>query len=415
MDEVEEPLEDVTKDCFVHEDDAEVNEESNNNGHDDETTTDGTREWDGESSSASSSAASDLTAVTEFLPLEKAKSIVWNYFGFPARSGKFIQKDKRLQKEVYCKLCRRSLSYKGNTMNMIVHLQSRHSAVYSDIVDQLKTTGSAHSSAPLPKDQLSIEDSFKKLTPLSRSSSRWKVLTNSVCYFLAKGLHPLSTVNDQGFLNMLKIFEPRYTPPDRTTFSQHYLPELYTKEREKICKQTSDGLQWYAVTCDGWSSRANHSYLSVTLHYINNEWELKHFLLEIGEMVEQHTAINLANYLEEVLDRWNLPVTQISAVVTDNASNITAAIARLERQHLGCFSHTLQLSVQKALNLSAVSRAIGRGKRLVSHFHSSVKSTNVLHQKQRDLKHKEHKLIQVKFCFSLTIQMYLHYFIGCEH
>ena len=126
VDEVVEPLEDVTKDCFVCEDDAEVNEESDDNGDDDETTTDGTREWDGESSSASSSGASDLTAVTEFLPLEKVKSIVWNYFGLPARSGKFIQKDKRVRKEVYCKLCRRSLSYKGNTTNMIVHLQSRH-------------------------------------------------------------------------------------------------------------------------------------------------------------------------------------------------------------------------------------------------------------------------------------------------
>ena len=114
--------------------------------------------------------------------------------------------------------------------------------------------------------------------------------------------------------------------------------------------------------------------------------------------MEQHTAINLANYLE-VLYCWNLPVTQNSAVVTDNASNITAAIAMLERQRLGCFSHTLQLSVQKALNLPVMSRAIGRGKRLVSHFHSSVKSTNVLRQKQRDLKHKEHKLIQVNFYF----------------
>ena len=27
------------------------------------------------------------------------------------------------------------------------------------------------------------------------------------------------------------------------------------------------------------------------------------FLLETGEMVEQHTAVNLPNYLEEVLDR----------------------------------------------------------------------------------------------------------------
>ena len=157
---------------------------------------------------------------------------------------------------------------------------------------------------------------------------------------------------------------------------------------------------WFAVTCDGWTSRANHSYLSVTLYYINNKWELKCFLLETGEMVEQHTAINLANYLEEALARWNLPITQISAVVTDNASNITAAIARLERQHIGCFSHTLQLSVQKALNLPVMLRAIARGKRLVSHFHSSVKSTNVLRQKQRDLKHTEHKLIQVNLYFN---------------
>ena len=87
----------------------------------------------------------------------------------------------------------------------------------------------------------------------------------------------MCTVNDQGFLHMLKVFEPRYTPPDRTTFSQHYLPELYDKQKQKVCQQTGEGLQWYAVTCDGWSSRANHSYVSVTLHYINNEWELKMF------------------------------------------------------------------------------------------------------------------------------------------
>jgi len=93
------------------------------------------------------------------------------------------------------------------------------------------------------------------------------------------------------------------------------------------------------------------------------------FLLETGEIIEQHTAVNLANYLEEVIARWNLPATQISAVV---ASNITAAIPRLEWQRLSCFS---QLSVHKALNLPAVSRAIGQGKRLVGHFHSSVKST----------------------------------------
>ena len=84
VEEVEEPLEDITDDCFVYEGDVEVNEESDNNGaDDDETTTDRTHECDGGSSGTSPSATSDVTALTEFLPSKKAKSIVWNYFGFP--------------------------------------------------------------------------------------------------------------------------------------------------------------------------------------------------------------------------------------------------------------------------------------------------------------------------------------------
>ena len=43
------------------------------------------------------------------------------------------------------------------------------------------------------------------------------------------------------------------------------------------------------------------------------------------------------------------------AAVTDNTSNITAAISRMEWLHFGCFSHTLQLGVQKAVSLSEVS------------------------------------------------------------
>ena len=50
---------------------------------------------------------------TEFLPLVKAKSHVWNYFGFPACSGECIEKDKHLYKEVFCIICEHSLSYKG--------------------------------------------------------------------------------------------------------------------------------------------------------------------------------------------------------------------------------------------------------------------------------------------------------------
>ena len=91
------PLEDVTEDCFVSEAISYEGEESDNNdADDDEMTTDWiderTSELNGGSSSASSSSSG---VVTEFLPLEKAKSIVWNYFGFPARLGKFANAFER--------------------------------------------------------------------------------------------------------------------------------------------------------------------------------------------------------------------------------------------------------------------------------------------------------------------------------
>ena len=71
----------------------------------------------------------------------------------------------------------------------------------------------------------------------------------------------------------------------------------------------------------------------------------------------EHTAVNLSSYLQECLGRWNLQSTQVSAAVIENASNITAAISRMEWLHFGCFSHTLQLGVQKAVSLTEVSRA----------------------------------------------------------
>ena len=90
--------------------------------------------------------------------------------------------------------------------------------------------------------------------------------------------------------------------------------------------------------------------------------------LETGEITAEYTAVSLSIYLQECLDQWNLQSIQVSAAVTDNASSITAAIGKMEWVHFGCFSHTLQLGVQKAISLTEVSRAFGRARKLVVTF-----------------------------------------------
>lgn len=152
-----------------------------------------------------------ISEAIEFLPLEKAKSPVWRFFGFPARDEKFIEPDKKKRSSVYCRLCRQELSYKGNTTNMLVHLQYNHRQEYNEV----KATDSGVSGVTkASQQQPTIAKAFERLTPISKDSSRWQTLTESVCYCIAKDMLPLNSVNNPGFKHMLKMFEPRYIPPE---------------------------------------------------------------------------------------------------------------------------------------------------------------------------------------------------------
>lgn len=55
-------------------------------------------------------------------------------------------------------------------------------------------------------------------------------------------------------------------------------------------------------------------------------------------------------------------------MTTDNARNIVLALENLTWPHVGCFAHTFQLGVQKAMDVPEMTRALGWAKRMVSHF-----------------------------------------------
>ncbi|CAJ0759489.1 2904_t:CDS:2, partial [Entrophospora sp. SA101] len=56
------------------------------------------------------------------------------------------------------------------------------------------------------------------------------------------------------------------------------------------------------LTLDIWTSENSHtSFLGVTCHYINDEWKLKHFLLDIIPFHESHSAENMVNAVKILL------------------------------------------------------------------------------------------------------------------
>ena len=55
---------------------------------------------------------------------------------------------------------------------------------------------------------------------------RQQTLTNAIGSMICADAIPTSIVRRRGFQNLVEKFDPRYTLPDRTTFSRKVIPEL---------------------------------------------------------------------------------------------------------------------------------------------------------------------------------------------
>ena len=317
-------------------------------------------------------------ATQDLLPLQGSKSQVWKHFGFPAKDGEIIEK-KKDRKIVTCKLCFKNIKFSGNTTNLRFHLNEHHRSAYESLPVDDKSSKQSTSTS-----QCTILQAMNATQKIPTTSPTWNRFTDAVCYFIAKDLQPLDTVDDKGFCHLLRTIEPRYELPSRKALTTKYLPQLFDGVTAKVKKELSSSSS-FALTADLWTSRASHAYTGVTVHYINNTFELKHHLLVTKEFPESHSAANIADELRNIIQEWDLTEQNISAITTDNGRNIAAAARELGWTNLPCFSHTLQLGVDKILKLPQVTKAIARCKRITTHFHHSSKSSYVHKQKKKVL------------------------------
>ena len=154
---------------------------------------------------------------------------------------------------------------------MRFHLKEHHKAVFTTLKSSANKT--------VYNAQATLLQVMSASQPLPTSCLRWNKLTDAVVYFICKDMQPLSTIDDVGFRHMAKAFEPRYTPSSRKTISAKHLPLLYESVKAKILALAHEA-QSFAVTTDIWTSRANHAYIGITIHFFSSSFELHHYLLE---------------------------------------------------------------------------------------------------------------------------------------
>lgn len=248
----------------------------------------------------------------------------------------------------------------------------------SSSVATIATTSTAYL-RPHKKRQISIANFIQKPIPMSKS----KMIDQQLVKMIVKEYHPFSVVEDVEFRNLIKMLCPTYVIPSRKTVTQSLMPQMFEMTVECV-KDTLKNVEAVCLTTDGWTSRTNQSFISVTAHFIDpkNETLVSSVLLGCIDFDEKHTGNNLARFLRNIVEEWNLS-NKLTAVVTDNAANIKTAIRKCNWRWLSCFAHSINLTVQSSLK--CIDSTLTKVKSIVQYFKKSSHALAKLNDYQKQI------------------------------
>jgi len=87
---------------------------------------------------------------------------------------------------------------------------------------------------------------------------------HKIAEMMALDFQPYSIVTDDGFTQLLKTLEPRYTLPSRHYFTEQVVPDIANSINSKLAEILKDIL-YFSLTTDIWSTSLTNQQL-IYLH-----------------------------------------------------------------------------------------------------------------------------------------------------
>ena len=322
------------------------------------------------------------------------ESGVWEFF---EKVNKF---------EAKCKLCPKVYKLNcGSTTTISSHAKNKHSEAWNE---HIKKTSEVLKKRKLEEEQTTpskkaktqtIPDCFVRNQKYTSQDPKQLKFDLDLTKFVCKLGLPFEVLDNEGAQEFIDEVNSKFTVKTATTFRRQKLPILYEKVKEELQKKFDKDfpeLSGVSFTTDIWTSRNNDSYIGLTLHYINSEFELIRFLIACTPFTGRHTGEAIAVNLDSFISELNLKEDVHRACVNDNGSNVVLAVKESEEinTELRCHDHTLQLAITKAIkNSGELDAAIKKCKDLASHTHRSAPSTSKLQDACGELGIQPRKLI----------------------
>ena len=262
-------------------------------------------------------------------------SWIWKFF-----------KETEDNTKVICQFkgCGKILKWYGSPSTMKIHLSGSHHITKGIAANYLEAlqTGDQNLINSI------IEEEKSKSYPYSKQES----LTKNVIGFIIGTVQPLSIVEDKDFIKMVNGFDLYYKVPCTKTLKDR-ISLAYESGIDKLKDQLLQ-LENISLTLDAWSSSAHIPYLGVTAYWLTSKFEPHELLLSMEELPYPHGAAEIQEHLVDLFDKWEIG-SKITAIVTDNGSNVKKACSNMEiSERIPCAVHTLQLSVGKGLDIAKI-------------------------------------------------------------
>jgi len=100
------------------------------------------------------------------------------------------------------------------------------------------------------------------------NTEKTRQITHAIAKFITLDMRPINIIEGEGFLELLKILEPRFQLPSRTMFSETIIPQYYKQMKSSLIEELNK-ITYFSLTFDYWSSIANKSYLTITIHFLD--------------------------------------------------------------------------------------------------------------------------------------------------
>ena len=109
-----------------------------------------------------------------------------------------------------------------------------------------------------------------------------------------------------GFTSLLQTIEPRYKIPSRKYFADNVLPKIKESIDAKLAQLLKD-VEFLSLTTDIWSTNlSNESLISMTAHWIGDEFKRMLPVLHAQNIVGSHTGVAICQALESMLENWKI-------------------------------------------------------------------------------------------------------------